>query len=170
MRACLILVVLLCALGSVRASAQAPGAVPSEAGSTQSIHDVRNDYRIHLGPVHLHPSISLKELGIDGNVFNHAQERLTDFTLTVAPATSPALPFPTRALVTAAAGTDLVYYARYTSERSVDPHAVVRGEFYMYRLTLFAEDGYVNTRQRPNYEIDLRARHMQNDVSGGFAF
>src|SRR5262249_25484212 len=51
--------------------------------------------------------------------------------------------------------------------RSVDPQVRVRGEAYAHRLTLFAEENYFNTRQRPNYEIDLRSRHLENDIVGG---
>ena len=32
------------------------------------------------------------------------------------------------------------------------------------------EESYLNTRERLNYSIDVRARHLQNDLSGGVAF
>ena len=67
-------------------------------------------------------------------------------------------------------GTDLVYYAQYASERSVDPQAAVRGELYAGRLTFFVDESYLNTRERLNYSIDVRARHRQNNLSGGVAY
>ena len=66
----------------------------------------------------------------------------------------------------AAAGADLVYFAIFASERSVDPRFLVRAE-RAQRLTLFVEESYENTRQRPNYEIDVRARHTNNTLSAG---
>ena len=43
----------------------------------------------------------------------------------------------------------------------------MRGELYLQRLTLFAENDLLNTRQRPNYEIDVRARRLENTVRAG---
>ena len=108
----------------VRRAAAAPGA--RRGGSRQSIDDIREDYRVHAGPFHVEPAILLKELGVDTNVFNQAGETNADFTMTVAPQAAVAVPFGNRALVKSLLGTDLVYYAQYTSERSVDPRAAVR--------------------------------------------
>ena len=75
----------------------------------------------------------------------------SDFTTVVAPQAAVAIPFTNRALVKALLGTDLVYYAQYASERSVDPQAAVRAELYARRLTFFADESYLNTRERLNY-------------------
>jgi hypothetical protein len=158
--------VLFLALFPVPAHAQAPP--PGTGGSLpQPISDIRKNYRIHVGPFYLNPVILLKELGMDTNVFNAAGEQKSDFTFTVTPQAELAVPFARRALVKATLGSDVVYYAQYASERSVDPQAVVRAEAYAHRLTLFVEESYLNTRQRPNFEIDLRSRHLQNDLGGG---
>ena len=77
------------------------------------------------------------------------------------------MPVARKALFTAVLATDLVWYAKYSSERSVDPQATVRAEGYLHRLTLFVEDAYLNTRQRPNYEIDVRSRHLENTFEAG---
>ena len=143
--------------------------MPSAAGSQQSIDEIRENYRLRVGPFLVEPSILLKELGVDTNVFNQAGEKRADFTTTVAPQAAIAIPFARRALVKTLLGTDLVYYAHYASERSVDPQGAVRAEVYARRLTFFFEDSYLNTRERLNYEIDLRARHLQNDLSAGVA-
>jgi Putative beta-barrel porin 2 len=153
-----------------RASAQAPPTLPSAAaGSSEAIDDVRKDYRIHAGPFYVKPALLLKELGVDTNVFNEAGEQRSDFTFTVTPQADLAIAMARRGLLKAKLGTDLVYYATYRSQRSVDPQAVIRAEAYAHRLTLFVEGSYLNTRERLNYEIDLRARHQQNDLSGGVA-
>ena len=125
---------------------------------------------MHAGPFYVEPAILLKELGVDTNVFNQAGDTNADFTMVVAPQAAVAVPFANRALVKSLLGTDLVYYAQYASERSVDPQAAVRAEFYAGRLTFFVDESYLNTRERLNYSIDLRARHLQNDLSGGVAF
>jgi hypothetical protein len=152
-----------------RAWAQVAPPPATSAGSPESIDEVRKGYRIHVGPFYVNPGILLKELGVDTNVFNQAGERKSDFMFTVTPQADVALALARRGLVKAALGTDFVYYAQYDSERSIDPQAIVRAEAYAQRLTLFVEDSYLNTRQRPNYEIDLRSRHLQHDLSGGLA-
>lgn len=154
---------LLLSLSPLHAAAQTP------AGSSQAIDDVRKNYRIHAGPFYIKPALQLKELGVDTNVFNQAGEQKSDFMFTVTPQADVAVPFARRGLLTTTVGTDVVYYARYASERSLDPQLTVRGEAYANRLTLFAEDAYLNTRQRPSYEIDLRSRHRQNDLLAGAA-
>ena len=154
-----------------RARAQVPAPAPATtaAGSTEALDDIRKDYRIHAGPFYVNPAILLKELGMDTNVFNRAGEQKSDFTFTMTPQADIAVPLARRGLFKATLGTDVVYFRRYATERSLDPQAVVRVEAYAHRVTLFAEDSYLNTRQRLNYEIDLRSRHLQNDLSGGIA-
>jgi hypothetical protein len=132
-----------------------------------NVDDVRRNARIRVGPFYLTPAVLLKEAGVDTNVFNQATEQKSDFTFTLTPQTDVAVPFARRGLLTATVGADVVYYAQYDSERSIDPAIRIRGEAYAHRVTLFAEDSYLNTRQRPNYEIDVRSRHLENDVVAG---
>ncbi len=148
-------------------SAPAIAAAQSPPSESQSADDVRRDSRGHLGPLYVTPGIHLKELGVDSNVFNSPVEPKSDFTFTVAPKLDLAVPVARKALFTAALATDLVWYSKYSTERSVDPQATVRAEAYLHRLTLFAQDAYLNTRQRPNYEIDVRSRHLENTFEGG---
>jgi hypothetical protein len=163
-------VVIIVAGATSPVAAQRPISMPTAAGTQQSIDDIRDKSRVHLGPFYVSPAILLKEFGVDTNVFNQAGDTKADFTTVLAPQAAVALPFGRRALVKSLIGTDLVYYAEYASERSVDPQAAVRAEVYSPHLTFFAEDAYLNTRERLNYSIDLRARHLQNDLSGGVAF
>jgi hypothetical protein len=139
----------------------------AQASSSQEIDEVRRDARMHLGPLYVTPSVALKELGIDSNVFNTAGEQKSDFTITVAPTANVWVPVARRALFRATAAADLVWYAQYETERSVDPQLTGRGEVYFNRLTLFAENAYLNTRQRANFEIDLRSRHLENNLLAG---
>ena len=162
-----ILLGLLAALTPIQVSAQATA--PASGGSAEAISDVRRSYPIHAGPLYLRPSLSLKELGVDTNVFNDAGEQKSDFTFTLTPQADVAVPIARRALVKAIVGADVVYYAHFESERSLNTRAVLLGEFYIHRVTLFLEDAYINSRQRANYEIDQRARRLHNDVTGGLA-
>lgn len=143
------------------------GAASAQVVSSQPIEDVRKNARVHVGPFYFTPAVQLKELGVDTNVFNAAGDQKSDFMFNLSPKADLWVPIARRALFTTTVATDLVWYAKYRSERSVDPQITGRAEVYLHRLTLFAQDAYLNTRQRPNYEIDLRSRHLENNVLAG---
>jgi hypothetical protein len=109
----------------------------------------------------------LKELGTDSNVFNEAGDQKSDFTFTVSPVLEAWVPMARRALLKTTTAADLVYYAQYEAERSFDPQLTFRGEGYLSRVMLFGETAYLNTRQRPNYEIDVRSRHVEDRLTAG---
>jgi hypothetical protein len=138
-------------------------------GGAEQIDEVRKEARSHLGPFYVTPRIALKELGVDSNVFNDAGEPESDFTATLTPSADIWIPFARRVLLQTTAGSDLVWYTNFDSERSIDPHVTTRAEIYLRRITLFADGGYRNTRQRLNYEIDLRARHVEQAAEAGIA-
>lgn len=168
MKQIVLLGVVLAAFMPTRALAQIPIAPPiTEIGSARSIDEIRSDYKLHAGPFYVDPALLLKELGVDTNVFNSTSDQKSDFTFTITPQADIAIPVARRALFRFDLGADFVYFATYASERSIDPQGTGRVEFYAHRLTFFAEDAYLNTRQRPNYEIDLRSRHLDNTVKAG---
>ena len=144
-----------------------PAAALAQSSSPEEIDEVRKNARVHVGPFYLTPSVQLKEFGVDSNVFNAAGEQKSDFTVAFGPKLNLWVPMARRALFTTTAATDIVWYAQYGSERSIDPQLNVRGEIYLQRITLFGENAFLNTRQRPNFEIDVRSRHVENNALAG---
>jgi Putative beta-barrel porin 2 len=155
---------LLFTLLSAGAFAQSTGSVSTDS---EAIDEVRDNARIHSGPLYMTPRILLKQLGVDDNVFYTAEDPKSDFTFTVAPTMNVAIPVAHKALFTVAGAADLVYFQKYDSERSIDPEVMGRAETYLNHLTLYVEDSYISSRQRPNYEIDLRSRRKDNLASAG---
>jgi hypothetical protein len=149
-------------LGAVfsHASAQTPSPVDS----------VRENARTHVGPFYITPSLLLRDLGVDGNVFNEAEDEKSDFTFTIGPKAEVAVPVARRALMKVTGGADLVYYQKYSSERSVNPHVAPRAELYLNRITFFGEALYLRSRQRPNFEIDTRSLRTERWVEGGVRY
>ena len=123
--------------------------------------DPRSTARIHVGPLYATPAVAVQEFGLDTNVFNNVEEK-KDFTFTIVPRATLWIPFARRALLTTAAETDVVYFQKYSSERSLNPQVRLRGEGVMGRFLPFAEGSYLNTRQRPNFEIDARLRRTED--------
>jgi hypothetical protein len=158
---------LVCHAALALAALALPLHVSAQTEGAEQIDQVRSESRIHLGPLYATPTILLKEFGVDSNVFNASGEQESDFTFTVGPKVDLWVPVARRALFQGTAASDLVYYATHESERSVDPQFAARGEVYLRRITLFAAGNYLNSRQRLNYEIDLRARHVERGVMGG---
>ena len=128
--------------------------------------DPRESARTHVGPFYLTPSLGIDELGIDTNIFNNPTE-LADFTFTVVPGVNVAVPFGSRAVVTASTFADFIYYNHYASERSVNPDIKVRGEYAFNRLTFFVSPSYSSSRRQPSLEIDQRVRHSEMNLRGG---
>ena len=161
---------LLAAAGLVLFARTALAQNPITLGAwAPSLDEIRRDYRVHAGPLYVHPSVWLKELGVDSNVFNAPDQShpQSDFTFTVTPYGRFALPISNRGLLLATVGADAVYYQRFTSERSINPQVVVRGEAYATRLALFGEASYLNTRDRPTFEVDIRPRHQDDALNAG---
>ena len=102
----------------VMASAQTMGA--------ERVDEVRREASGHVGPLYFTPQVLLKELGVDSNVFNAAGEPKSDFTFTVGPRADAWIPVARRALFQVRAATDLVWYANYATERSIDPQFLGR--------------------------------------------
>lgn len=144
-----------------------PASAAAQTGASSEPTDVRTDARGHVGPFYLTPGVRLKELGVDSNVFNSAGEPQSDFTFTVTPIVNVSVPMARRALLTTTLASDLVWYAHYATERSIDPQVTARGEVYLNRITLFGETAQLSTRQRPNYEIDVRSHRADDMVSTG---
>ncbi|MEO8076336.1 MAG: outer membrane beta-barrel protein [Acidobacteriota bacterium] len=140
---------------------------PATPAAVQSIEEVRRTARAHLGPTYITPAVQLKELGVDSNVFNQAGDQKSDFMFNVSPKVDVWVPMARRALFTTTGAVDLVWYSKYRTERSVNPQVAARGEVYLHRLTIFAEDAFLRTRERLNYELDLRAEHRENNLSAG---
>ena len=145
-----------------------PHAAAAQSDAPTPIDEVRQNSRLHMGPLYAKPTLQLKELGIDNNVFNtYGDQQQSDFTFTFVPRMDLSLPVAKRALFQASTAADLVYYAKYAGERSVDPQLNLQGQVFFRRITLFGEHDYVNTRQRPNQEIDVRARHIDQMLTAG---
>ena len=101
-------------------------AVPLPAMAQQlplAAEDPVSKANVHFGPLGLGPRVGLTNLGWDTNVFNEVNDPKQDFTFTVAPGTKLWLRTG-RGLLTFDGQADLVYFAEYSSERSVNSHAV----------------------------------------------
>ena len=122
--------------------------------------------RFQTGPVAWTPVISLREAGIDTNMFDEASNPKRDTTAVLSPQVTATITLATMRLTTAGTA-DFVYFERYTSERGINGRGTARLDVPWSRLRPFVEAGYLSSRDRQGSEIDARARRMQRDLRAG---
>ncbi|HEX9365356.1 MAG TPA: outer membrane beta-barrel protein [Vicinamibacterales bacterium] len=121
-----------------------------------------------LGPLRLTPSVIVKDMGIDDNVFNESVSPKRDFTFTVTPRADIVFRMR-RVRLTYATVTDYVYFRKYTTERGTNASSSARLDFDLGLLKPYATITGLNTRARLNTEVDTRARHQDLVYGAGVA-
>ena len=122
---------------------------------------------VHFGRFALRPTLALTNLGVDDNVFDESDQANPkhDFTITVTPATDLWLRLG-RAWLKGTVKEDLVYYQTYASERSVNGWYDGSLTVPLNRLILKAGGSYLNTRDRPGFEINARSQRQETSLNG----
>jgi hypothetical protein len=139
---------------------------------TSSLPDVEPTIGIlTLGRVRFAPGLTIREIGWDSNVFDESESESPkeDWVAAVQPDVSAFTRLRFLRL-SAYAGSELTYYNTYESERSVGHNLRARADVLLSRVRPFIGVGQVETRTRPNGEIDTRADRQEDEISGGLAF
>lgn len=132
----------------------------------QPEYDPLESMPIRFGPAGLSPSIAITDFGIDTNVFNEATGARSDFTMTV----SPRLVARLRGgpmLLTASNATGFVYFHESQAERNVSYTSEVRADFAFDRLQPYIAASLIDTRERLNAELDVRAPRRNTSITSG---
>jgi Putative beta-barrel porin 2 len=144
------------------------GLLPAAANAQTQGSDPLENATIRVGPVGINPTIVVRDIGVDNNVFNDHSDPKSDFTFTLTPR-AEVLFRPRRLKVTYTTAVDYVYFQKYTSERGTNQSSQVRFDVDLGHLRPFASVGGTNTRERYNQEIDARARHSDRTYGAGVA-
>jgi hypothetical protein len=123
--------------------------------------------RMRLGPVFLDPTLSLTNAGVDDNVFNDPKSASpkSDATMTVTPRTD----FWVRlgpSWLSGSVREDLVYFKENVSERSANNTYELAWWIPLNRITFRPSIVYLDTHDRPGYEIDTRAPRTDLTYAG----
>ena len=123
--------------------------------------------RMRIGPLGVTPRLDLNNLGIDTNVFNEPDEAnpKEDFTFTATPAVDVWLRLG-RSWLQTTVREELVWFQQYDSERSANTSVAVNWRMRLNRLFVTINPDYVNTHDRPGYEIDARVRRDEYGAKG----
>jgi hypothetical protein len=126
----------------------------------------RPEGRFQTGSISWTPTLTLRDAGVDNNVFDEPVNPKGDTVAIVSPAVQGHLQSGLWA-VDFGGNVDFVYFQRYASERSINGHGLVRPELMLSRFRPFAVFDVLDTRERFNSEIDVRARRAQREVGFG---
>lgn len=136
------------------------------AGAQQRGDDPVETARIQIGPLGVTPAIAVSNIGIDSNVFRSEERPERDVTFTVSPGATAWLRAG-RTRLTLEGRSDMVYFQRYASERSLDGTIGGRYEIRANRLTPWVAGQWTSGRQRVGYEIDARSRRVERQTGAG---
>ncbi len=113
---------------------------------------------VTLGPFRISPSLLLRDMGVDDNVFNESTNAKRDFTFTLSPRADVLFRMG-RLRVAYGTVTDYVYYRTYKSERGTNTSSSARLDVDLGGFKPFLSASGLNSRNRVNAEVDERARH-----------
>lgn len=122
--------------------------------------------RLHWGVLHFTPSIIVSSLGVDNNVFNTVDDPKQDTTAAIGPAVNLWMNLGPARLSGKGSG-QYLYFKTYENQRAWNTTNDLRLELPLARLKPFVSGSYINTRDRPGFEIDARARAATNNASLG---
>lgn len=118
-----------------------------------------------LGPLHLLPSLVLRDVGYDDNVLIHETEAQSDYTATIAPGLKALVLTGNRGGVLVAGEAARVTYLENDELDHWEPSARARGILVLRRLLFSLEERYESSRERTNIEIDVRDTREHNAVT-----
>jgi hypothetical protein len=123
--------------------------------------------RVTVGPVLINPTLAVPNAGIDTNVFNEPEssDPDRDFTITITPAADVWMRMG-RSWIVSNITEDLVWYSKFDSERSANGNISASLLMPFNRLTAAAGGNWIDTRERPGFEIDTRAARTERAVNG----
>jgi len=136
------------------------------AARGQSTGDPAENAQIHLGPLALSPRFSIRNLGVDTNVFNTADRPTKDFTVTFGPGVDTWLRIG-RARLSTQTLVEWAYFQESAGQRSLNTSQTGKLEFDLSSARPYVAGGMVSTRQRPNLEIDQRVRQNRVNAAAG---
>jgi hypothetical protein len=122
-----------------------------------------------FGPLGVSPTLTITNFGFDTNVFNDSVNPQRDFTMTATPKVQARLRSG-RVLLSGSLATGMNYYQKFSEERSIDYSADGRADFDLGWFRPYGFVSRLDTHERLNAELDLRAPRVQNDLGVGARF
>ncbi len=139
---------------------------PSAARAQLGQPDPWEAARKRVGPLAFTPTVSLKTIGWETNVFNNPVDPKRDFVITPA----GHMDWWLRAGRSRLHGTNEVWYARFakfTDQGGLGQSHSLTFEVPLARIKPYVTGAYTDTNDRVGFEIDARARHTESAARAG---
>jgi len=122
--------------------------------------------RVRMGPVAVRPTLIIRDVGVDTNVFNESGTPQEDFSATAGAKVDVGMRL-NRVLATYTSTFEYVYFQKFTSERGSNRGSEGRVDFLLGRVRPYVSASILDSHERPNTEIDARAHRRQSGVGAG---
>ena len=149
-------VVLLLCVAARTASAQPPIA-PAEPSAPA---------RVQVGPFEVRPALIMRDIGWDSNVFNQSTQEQGDFTATFGAKVDLGVR-KSRVIANYTSFFEYLFFKEFDSERGSNRGSDGRVDFVFGRIRPYFLAGLISSHDRPNAEIDQRARRQQGQIGFG---
>lgn len=122
--------------------------------------------RFRVGALRFTPSIAVTSVGIDNNVFNEVDDPKRDTTAAVGPGVALWLKLGKGRFSGKTAG-QYLYFKEYANQRAWNTNSDALLELPTAHLAPFIGGAYINSRERPGFEIDSRSRRRDQTLTLG---
>ena len=123
---------------------------------------------LRWGPVRVRPGFQLSNLGYDDNIlFSDAQDKVADYTATLAPQLEGLVLFGDRAFLTFRERLEYTVYRRETDQNFLNSRSSARLTVPLQRIGFFTDVGLDNVKSRPVDRQDVRPKREENRFGAG---
>jgi hypothetical protein len=124
------------------------------------------DARLQFGPLAVRPTLIIRDIGIDSNVFNASGAAQEDFSFTAGAKVDIGMRL-NRMQATYSSGYEYMYFQKFRSERGSNRASNGRVDFLLGRFRPHVSGSVVDSHERPNAEIDARAHRREVGYGAG---
>lgn len=128
--------------------------------------DPAENARVQMGPFSVRPTLIIRDVGIDSNVFNASGIPQEDFSFTGGARVDVGVRL-NRILATYSSSYEYMYFQKFKSERGSNRGSNGRVDFLLGRLRPFLVGSLIDSHERPNAEIDARAHRRETGYGAG---
>jgi len=137
------------------------------------IKEITERAKWHLGPFRIYPTIQLRNIGYDDNVYRKREEDnpISDYTATISPQFKVYLLFKNWIILSFSENPEYVYFVKEKRERSFNNSYLPRIKFLIFhRFVLSGNYQYQRRRRRASSEFDVRANETISGYNGSFFY
>ncbi len=140
----------------------------ASAAMGQAAQDPARMSRFVMGPLAWTPTLTLRDAGVDSNVFNSPSTETPkqDVTGSLTPSVESMLTLGVMQLATQGRA-DFVYFERYANERAINGRVAGRMQFPTTRVYPVLAGSWERAKERTGNEIDIRAPRTEMAYSVG---